>query len=279
MAKFGYTFGGGAPVMKRYKLNASTTTKGILMSAGLTTNTGLILSTTTAAPRTVGLTTDTGTYTSTQSTTMTEGLITVIVNPDAVYKFRMSGTTASGGALLTTTNSSASTAGTVVTITTGDAAPNSPTMLDGTMLCISGANALQANTPLAIGPVTVGSTLNAVDTGSRAITAVAATTATNTVPYPNTIAVGDVFLLVPFTTTPLGLALNGPILTTTLDEVRANAAKASQVGSAVQLREVELLWDSPAGTGSGSPVRLNSWVLYMSSEHVFNHNITAVATF
>ncbi len=281
MARFGYTFSGGAPVLKRYKLRASASTKGILVQ-GLNATTGQTQGidpvSTTAGAEIVGLTTDTGVYTTTQSSTMTEGLVTVIVNPDLVSKWLMSGTTAGGGALLTTTNSSSNAAGTTVTITTGDPAPNSPTMVDGTMVCISGANALQANNPMALAVITVGSTTNAVDTGSRGVTSVSGTTAVATVPYPNTIAVGDVFLVVPFAHAVAKLANRYPILTTNLDQVRANAALAA-AASGIPLRAVEILWDSPSGTGTGSPIRINSFVLMNCDDHVFNHNAAATGTY
>ena len=187
----------------------------------------------------VGLTVDTATYTTTSAADMVEGVVTVAVNPDLVSKWLLSGAAAEGTQLVITTNSAADTASLTVTITTGDPAPNSPEMIDGIAIAISGANVGQ----------------------SRIISASGATVATVTVPFPNDIAVGDVFLIMSQPNTPSDTA-NNANLTTALDGVRADIA----VGTGVAARPVELAIDFSGQLAA----RRNSFVLLHADDHIFN---------
>lgn len=174
MASFAFDLAGGAPVLRRYAVSSDLTNAGVhLVDAGTGVH-GLVLGTTTGAADVVGVTNDApGTATTAdQQANATEA--TVIVNPLAVYRYRMSGGAAEGTQLGLWTNSAASTTGERMTITTGDTAPNSPDLDDGTMACVAGAN---------LGRV-------------RLIEATGATTADAEPRFNNTIAAGDQFILV-----------------------------------------------------------------------------------
>lgn len=231
--KFAYTFAGGAPHIRKLKIGgASFATAGIPALIGADGTAGLALPTSASVADAVGVTLDTGTYSTTQGDA--EGVVSVIVNPDAVWRTLMSGAGAPGTQLNLKTNSAAETAGTVITITTGDGAPNSPSMDEGTAFCVSGAN--------------VGQT--------RKITSVAATTATVLVPFTNDIANGDTFILVPYTA--FDVAANNVELTTDLAQANATIA----VGTGAALRTVALEFDT-----HGTP-RTNSFVLLRLDDHV-----------
>lgn len=237
MARFGYTFSGGAPVMKRYKIGVAFPTAGIFGLQTATTTTGLAISTSTSAANAVGLTVDSSTYTTTKATTMVEGIVTVIVNPDLVTKWAVKTGTA-GTVLVPITASAVSSTGLGVTITTGEVAPNSPETIDGTIVGISGAN-----------------------TGvSRLITASSATVATVTVPFPYTSAVGDKFLVFPWGAAP-GVPdnLNTNV---TFDVARQDIA----VGTGQEHRPVELVVDFSSAANALN----NSFVLTVANDHIFN---------
>ena len=248
MAKNVRVLGGAAPYLKKYRINATIATAGVPCILGATGTAGIgpQLVRGTALLRTPGLTLDTGTYTTTQSTTMIEGVVTIASNPDMVTAWLLSGSTAgtSGVALTTTTNTAASSGGTAITITTGDPVPNSPTMLDGTVLCLTGAN-----------------------TGlERQITTVSATVITVVVPFPNAIAVGDIFVAIPYS--PKGMSATASVLsgsaTMTVDTTGLDATIATTTNSG-NLRWVDLLYDY-AGPSNG---RANAQLLTMFMDHLF----------
>lgn len=238
MARFSYTLSGGAPVFKRYKIQASFATAGIMTIGTATTESGLANATTTAVTNTCGLTVDTATYTTTKAATMTEGVVTVMINPDLVSKWKMTNGATAGTAMVVTTASAAQSNGLDVTITTGDPAPNNPQMIDGTLVCISGANAGQ----------------------SRLITASSATKATVTVPFANSIVSGDVFLIVPWSATP-GNVAKVVNFTTNLAEARHDIA----VATGAAMRPVELNFD----LSGASNAKNNSFLLAYADDHVF----------
>ena len=181
MANLGYLLGGGAPVIKKYMVAAGTpdfTVAGAPAIPSATATAGVAPMAAGTLNGYVGLSLDTAVYSTTQATVLADGpgVISLVVNADPVVRLRMSGTAAAGGSLPLITNSVASTGGTAVTITTGDIVPNSPTMLDGTIICLTGANAGLR----------------------RKITTVSATVFTVVVPFPRTIAVNDTFTAVPY---------------------------------------------------------------------------------
>lgn len=164
------------------------------------------------------------TYSTTQGDT--EGLVRVYITPDILYRARMS-----GGAILanlqTITVTAASANGTTVTAAdTPDA-----DMDDGTIWCLSGANA---------------------GLSRRITTYTANTSAVVTVPFPRGIAIGDTFAACPYS----------PLVTTaiqlTTDLVSADATIA--YGTGANARPVELVLE---GTGS-------SFVHFIARDHALN---------
>lgn len=182
MANLGYIISGAAPLVKKYMVAAGTpdfTVAGCPANVSATTTAGVTPTAAGTSGLYLGLSLDTAVYTTTQATILANGapgVVSLVVNPDIAIRSRISGSATAGTAMTTITNSVANTGGTAVTITSGDAAPNNPTMLDGTVVCIKGNN--------------VGI--------RRKITTVSATVCTVVVPFPYTIAVGDVFVMVPF---------------------------------------------------------------------------------
>ena len=165
---------GGSPVYKKYQVAETFANAGVHATIGVSTEAGVNLGTTVAANDQVGITLDTATYSTTQGsgTSSAEALVSVIINPDAIIKSRMSGTTAAGGSLGVQTNTTESTGGTVVT--TG-AEWSSPEFKDGTVWALAGSNVGQ----------------------DRKVTGSSSTAGTVLVPFDLTIAVNDTFLRAP----------------------------------------------------------------------------------
>ena len=224
---------GGQMVMRRMKIAATFATPGIYATTIAASAAGITVGLRTTVGEQVGVTVDTGTYSTTQGDT--EGTVQVITNPYGVYRMLMVGDENSAQ-LTITTNSVAETAGTVVTITTGDPAPNSPSVDEGTIVCVSGANVRQ----------------------TRKITSVAGTTATVTVPFLNDIASGDVFILVPWT--PNDTAGDNVNLSLNF----ANAQQNIAVGTGADFRPLALEFD----TSSQANARLKSYVYAAFVNHV-----------
>ena len=230
MSNFAYTLNGGAPLLKRHKVGVTVAAGiGVLERSGA----GIAAQTTTSLADAVGVTVDAATYTTTQSASMIEGVATVVINPDAVYKSLMVSAATGNTQLNLTTNSAASAGGTVVTITTGDAAPNSPEMAGGLAYCVSGAN--------------VGL--------SRVITSTGATSATVTVPFPQAIAVGDTFILIPWSVP--GVSDVTAVFDTATVNVRGDQDAASD--ASIQVIDVQI--------DSGFP-RSQSYLLWMLGDHI-----------
>jgi len=212
--KLAYLLNSGAPLILRYKVASTFATAGGYATNAIGSGAGVVLGLVTTAADQVGSNLDTATYSTTQGDA--EGVVSILISPDAVYQIRMGRSATAGTALQVTTNSAAETAGTIITITTGDDAPNSPEKDEGTIACISGAN--------------LGQSRKITTTGS-------ATAYTVLVPFENDIAAGDQFLAVPWT--PADVAGNNVQLTTNLTEARQDIA----VGTGADLRIVELKFD------------------------------------
>ena len=223
MANLGYVLGGGGPVIKKFFVDAGTpdfTVAGAPAIASLTSEAGVAPGAAGAigGAMWVGLSLDTAVYTTSQATIQTDGpgVISLVINPDAVIRYRMSGDGTAGTALPLVTNSAASAGGTAVTITTGDIVPNSPTMVDGTIICLTGSN--------------VGI--------RRKITTVSATVFTVLVPFPYAIASGDTFTAVPYFP-GAGTVVGGDDLTlTTTPGTLATEADASIASTTAGVRSV-----------------------------------------
>jgi hypothetical protein len=232
-----YTLSGGAPVIKKYRVASGSTAK----AGGYVTNaaaggSGVVLGLATTAANQVGSTLDAATGSTTPTSDAT-ALTSVVINPDAVYKLVVV-KGATGGQLDILTESSGGSK-TANTITTGETAPNSPEMDEGTIICMTGANKGQV----------------------RKITSTSSTVATITEGWVNNNVAGDQFIMVPFT--PGDNAANNVNLTTDLASARQDIA----VGTGADMRTVELIIDQ----GSLTLARNGGiWVLAMFDDMIYN---------
>ena len=252
MANLGYILSGAGPVIKKFKVGATPdfAVAGAPAVVAATTDAGVVPVTAGTVGLTVGLALDTSTYTTTQATVAASGdaQVSVVVNPDAVVRFRISGGATPGTALTYITNLTASSGGTAITITTGDVVPNSPTVLDGTAICISGANVGQR----------------------RRITTVSATVATVLVPFPYAIAVGDRFVVLPYFPggiTATGTAGDNLTLTTTPGTL-ATEARVDVASSTAGNRYAHM--DIVCDTADQTRLLLETFLLAKPSVHLYN---------
>lgn len=228
---FAYLLNGGAPIARKYVIGASVANAGIpLLAPSSSGGTGLANGTTTSAADTVGVAIDTGTYTTTQSLVADiERTVTVIINPDAVFKAKMS-----GGA----TENTALQIFTVVTAASDGLAPvmddsvASPEMDEGVVWGYSGNN--------------VGL--------KRKITTTSTTTMTVTVPFKS-VPVGDQFLIAPYWYFALS-----PNVQLTTNLYQADASIAVGTGAEFQIVDMSL-------RDSGSNGRTNSYVYLKADDH------------
>lgn len=236
--KVGWLVFGGAALPMKFKAGATFATAGVpAVQAWTTPDNGIRpMQGTTVATDYIGVTLDTtGTYSETQGDV--EELITVVISPDAVLKARMCNSAVSGTQLVRTTNSVAETAGTTITITTGDPAPNSPDLAQGTLACIAGANKGQ----------------------SRKFITSAATTAAATKPFTNDIASGDEFLIVPwFVMSNAGS--DNVQLTTDLTEARQDIAAGTGIASEI--------WETKFDFSDVSSARRESYLYFAPNDIV-----------
>jgi hypothetical protein len=231
MPNCAYLLSGGAAKILKLSIGASITAGTVCMDVAAA-GAGIRPSTTTSAADAVGQALDACTYSATQAAS--DNIVSVLINPDAVYKWRISGAATDGTQALIVTNSAASAGGTVVTITTGETAGTNYD--EATIACISGAN-----------------------TGIiRKVTSVAATTFTVTHPFPNAIAVGDQFLFGPWT--PFDVAGNNLQQTTLLKEADQTIA----VGTGIEARIMEWKVDFSSVTNA----RRNSYVYAILDDHI-----------
>jgi hypothetical protein len=230
---FGWDEIGGQIVLRRTKISATFATAGIYATTTADGGAGIVVGLRTTVASQVGVTIDTGTYSTTQGDA--EGRVTLIRNPYGVYRMLMVGDELDAQ-LTITTNATVDTGGTVVTITSGNAAPNSPSMDEGTIVCVEGANLGQ----------------------TRKITSVAATTATVTVPFLNDIAVNDVFITVPWAVDDVaGDNVN-------LGRTLTNAEQDVAVGTGADFRPLVLEFD----ISSQANARQKSYVYANLVSHV-----------
>lgn len=173
--EFAKLMSGGAPTILKFQIGIAMPDVGVPLVIGGAGKAGPVLAATTTAADFIGVTTDLqATLVTAQQTANANPAreVSVIVNTDAIYKVKCSGDSTSGTDLSTFTVTTPSTDGLVVTAGVFD----SPTLDEGTIHCISGANA--------------GIT--------RKITSVSSSAATVTIAFPNDIDVGDQFVAVPF---------------------------------------------------------------------------------
>lgn len=234
-----YHLAGGAPIHKKMKMGAAIANPGVPVMGGVTTAVGVIICTTTSAANAYGLAMDQATYSAAPSATVPEGIVTVSVRPDLVLKALIAGSATDGVTQTVLTQTSASTS------VFSSASISANDMDGGTLYILTGANAGL----------------------SRSITAMTASTSvTVTVVFPNTIAVGDTALVLPWNTAGTGAAgADGPgwVLGTTLI-TQADASGASGAGLESSVVDLDL---------NGAT---NSFVLFKLRDHV--HDSAALAS-
>lgn len=234
--QFAYDVSGGAPVIKKYKM-AAAIAAGAVVLAPAANATGLSTSTTTSFADAVGLAMDAilsagapVAYSTTQGDI--EHLQSVIINPGAVLRALMVGSAANALVGLNTVGTASSNGLTAVG-TTGDQDPSSPSMDEGTVWYF-------------------GSSSNSL--ASRKITSVTTTlTTTVIVPFAAN-AIGDTYLLSPYSVGNVA----GVTLSTNLLNVRVEIAAT---GAAAAVVDYEL-------NGRG-----NSYLHFTVRDHVFGNEI------
>lgn len=225
--------GGSTSVIKRYQVAATKATAGVPVLVGAAAGSGLIVATTTSTAKAVGVTIDTsGTYVTAQQTDSSDTARTVgvILSPLAVYSLRMNGGATEGTAMVLHTAASGASDGLSFV---SDVNTDSPELANGTVYCLTGANAGIA----------------------RKCTSNSTTTMTFVVPWPRDIAAGDTFVVAPYTPVS-GITIQ---LTTLLTQADASIA----VGTGAAFKSVELKFDPNNG-------RTNSYVLAMLGNHVMS---------
>lgn len=204
--------GGGSPLMMKFQIDSTIANRGVPLTQPVDADAGLVIGTTTNIDNMVGVNLDTATYVTAQQTDGTSAArrVTVIINPDAIWKARLSGAAAEGTALTFRDVTTASTDG--LAVTTGDDW-TSPTMDEGVVWGYDGPNA----------------------GAFRKITSVSVTAATVTVAFDRDTVVGDNFLYAPI----WPMENHTVTLTTNLQEVRQDAA-VSVITAALVCINVEL---------------------------------------
>lgn len=230
---YAYGLSRSVPLVRKYRIGITIPNAGAVLIAPGAGNAGVVLGSTTGAANMVGSSIDTGTYATAQVAGGTaDATVSVIINPDAVWRLLMSGGATEGTALALQTVTTAASDG--LSVTTA-AEWSNPTYDEGYVWGFDGANAGQ----------------------SRKITSVSSTAGTVTVAFDNDTVVGDNFLRCPYSP----LQTSTIQLTTLLTQADASIA----VGTGAALRTVELqLRDN------GSRGRTNSYVFAVSDDHIFN---------
>lgn len=224
--------GNSAPVMKKYQV-AANTIAGIPLLIPAAGGAGLATSTTTSAANMVGVTLDSATYVTAQQTdgSSAEREVTMIVNPDAVWRMKLSGGATENTALTLLPVTTLSSTGLVVTTAS---AWDSPTFDEGVTWGYDGANG-----------------------GSfRKVTSVSGTAGTVTVAFDQDTVVGDNFLRAPYWPCQ-SVAIQLSTLLTQADASIAVATGAEFVPVELDLRDI---------TDQG---QTNSYVYAIPGDHVW----------
>ena len=231
--KFAYTWSGATPHIKKYQVAATSSVVGVPKLIPAADGAGVAVATTLSLADMVGITLDTATYVTAQQTdgTSAERLVSLIVNPDAVWWALMSQGATLGTALTLRAVTTASSDG--LTVTTAESWTGTE-YDEGVVWGYDGANVGQA----------------------RKITATSGTAGTVTVPFDYDTVVGDNFIRAPYWP-PQTLTMQ---LTTNLDGADVSIA----VGTGAQAKAVELVLGNLSNSG-----RTDSWVLWVPTDHVF----------
>jgi hypothetical protein len=232
--------GGSTAIVKKYQVAATNTVIGRPYLKNADDGTGIVLATVSGAVDYVGVNIDAaGTYVTAQQTdnSDTARLTSIIINPLAVYRARLSGGATDGTALSAASVTTASTDGLSVTTSAFD--PNSPDLNEGTIWGYTGANAGRA----------------------RKITSTAANVATVIVSFPFDTAVGDQFLYANVHPTRSILAQ----FTTNMTELDATATLSSDA----TVITVEMILNDSSGNGT-----TESYGLIQFADSLFGATIT-----
>lgn len=224
--------GGSTMRIGRYQVAATKATAGVPVLVPAAAGSGLIVATTTSTAKAVGVTLDTsGTYVTAQQTDSADTARTcaVILSPSAIYSLPMNGGATEGTAMVLHTAVSGASDGLSFV---SDVNTDSPELADGTVFCLTGANAGRSNK----------------------CTSNSTTTMTFIVAWPSDIAAGDTFVVAPYDP-PRGIKVQ---LTTLLTQADASIA----VGTGAAFKTVELKFNRHDG-------RNKSYVLACLANHVF----------
>ena len=224
---------GGAPVLKKYQV-AATAIAGVPLLTPAGNGAGLAACTTTSAADMVGVTLDAATYTTTQGSgaNSAERLITIVINPDAILRMKMSGGATADTALALQAVTTASSGGTAVTTA---AEWSNPTFDEGVTWGYDGANVGQF----------------------RKVTSVSSTAGTVTVPFDFGTVVGDNFLRAPYW--PM------QTITVQLGTIFTQADASIAVGTGAEFRVIDLDLRDIGDSG-----RTNSFVIAIAGDHLLN---------
>jgi hypothetical protein len=242
---------GGAPIKKRVRIASGTsaiTVPGGIVTGSVANGTGVVFGLTTAIANQVGVYLDTAIAGTTSPANDTNALLTVIINPDAIYRIRMCNSATSGTALVISTGTDTSKTANVMTA--GDPDPAGPEKDEGTIIAIGGVNVGQM----------------------RKITSTATTvTATHIEGWVNTPVAGDRYLLVPWTpfATTSGGAGSKINLTTDLTEGREDISVGT--GQYFRILDLDVDFSSPSNAQRGS------YIIAMLGDVVTAQSVTAVA--
>lgn len=238
---YAYSLNGStAPLVKKYQVAASLIAGIVALTPG-SSNAGVETSTTTSFANAVGVTLDAATYATAQVAGGTpEALVSLCIDPAAVYEALWSGGATEGTALDLQTVTTASTDG--LTITTA-AEWSSPTYDEGAVWGYAGANAGGGAPPMGV--------------QLRAITSVSTTAGTVKVAFRNDTVVGDTFIRVP----AWPLKAQTLTFTTALTQARADVAVATNTA---EVRVIELVAHNIMRQG-----RTTSGVRFILNDQIF----------
>lgn len=247
--EYAYQLSGGGPRVLKFPIGEAMANAGVPVEAPAVDTNGIQLVETATAIDTLGLTLDAqATYNTAQQSDNSDpaAYVSVVVNPDAVFRCRLSGSaTVDGTALTQYYNTVASTTGLIVTpsATSGGSAVDTTAMDDCLVFGYSGANAGIA----------------------RQITAADASNTDVIVAFPYDIAVDDTFIYCNFVPGRLHYAT----LTTSLLEADATVATGEDTNN-VNFRPVEVALNDIGNNGL-----LNSYVYLITVDHAFGGGYTA----
>lgn len=244
MASFDYDYYGSIPCVKKFQFGVTLAAVGIPFTVPAANTAGVVIGTTTGATDLVGMSVDQGsvlrtgtvqsTFTTTQGagTSSAERYVSLIVNPFAVWAWKMTQGATENTALTLRPVTTASAGGTAIT-TNEDW--SSPTYDEGVTWGFDGANA----------------------GAMRKVTSVSSTAGTVTIPFDVATVVGDNFIRAPY----------WPMQTVTiqLSTLLTQADASIAVGTGAPFRVVELRLRDKSDSGQS-----NSFVLAVSNSHALN---------